>query len=396
MRGRPFFVCAGVGVGIALFLSGCKDDVVVEQPPPPPAEVEIVQPVSADIPLEYTFVGRTESSQRVEIRSRVSGFLEEIAYEEGGFVEEGELLYRIDRAPFESRLRAAHAQLAQQQARLDNAEALLARIEPLAEADAVSAKELDDARGRVNEAAAAVEAAKASVFDAELNLGYTEILAPVSGLAGSSQEREGAYISGTVGALTYVAKIDPVWVEFSISETLILRGAREQRAQRVRFPEDDNFEIALILPDDTEHPETGRISFADASVSTATGTVLFRAEIPNSGQTLRPGQYVRVVARGAVRPGAIVVPQRAVRQGPKGPYVWLVGRDGNAEQRPVALGDWYGDGWIIESGVTDGDRVIVNGAAMLAPGRPVAVGRVLDFEPSLEHATAEDEAEAGR
>ena len=137
MRSRLKSVCLGMGVGLAA-IAGCQDEVAVEPPPPPPAEVEIVQPVSADIPLEFTFVGRTESSQRVEIRSRVSGFLEEIAYEEGGFVEEGELLYRIDPAPFQSRLRAARAQLAQQQARLDNAEALLARIEPLAEADAVT------------------------------------------------------------------------------------------------------------------------------------------------------------------------------------------------------------------------------------------------------------------
>lgn len=350
----------------------------------------MVQVETKDLPIEYEFVGRTESSQRVEIRARVSGFLDAIDYAEGGFVEEGDVLFRIDPSPFESSLRAAKAELAQQQARLDNAQALLNRIEPLAEAEAVSAKELDDARGSVFEAAAAVEGASARVFDAELDLGYATITSPVRGLTGEATQREGAYLSFGTEPLTYVAAIDPMWVEFSITETQLLKGSQSNAAGTVRFPEDMEFAVGIELSDGRRHPELGRISFSDASVSTRTGSVLFRAEIPNPEETLRPGQYVRVFVQGAVRPDAIVVPQRAVREGPKGGYLWVVSGDSTAEQRPVTLGPWEGDLWIIEAGLREGDRVIVNGTVTLFPGAPLTIARILDLED-----VALDEAESG-
>lgn len=336
-----------------------------------------MQVTTADLPVEFEFVGRTGSSQRVEIRARVSGYLDEIGYREGEFAEEGSVLFRIDPAPFESRLRAAEAELAQQQARLENARALLARIKPLAEAEAVAAKELDDARGRVLEAAAAVEGASARVFDAQLNLGYTTITAPVRGLTGEATQREGAYISAATGALTYVARIDPMWVEFSVTETQLLRATRARSDGTVAYPETGEFEVTVVLADGRPHPYTGRISFTDASVSTRTGAVLVRADIPNPDETLRPGQYVRVLIGGAFRPGAMVVPQRAVMQGPRGAFVWVVDRESKAEQRPVILGPWTGDLWIIESGLRADDRVVVNGSMGLRPGTPLTIGRIL-------------------
>ena len=344
---------------------------------PPPRGVEVVQVQPADLPVEFEFVGRTESSQRVEIRARVDGYLDAIEYPEGEFVDEGDVLFRIDSAPFESRVRAARAEEAQLQARLDNAEALLARIEPLAEADAVADKELDDARGAVQEASAALEAAKARVFDAELNLGYTVITSPLHGLTSEATQREGAYISGAAGALTYVAGIDPMWVEFSVTETQMLEGTRSSQTGVVRVPEDDNFEVAITLSDGTEHPYTGRLTFQDASVSTETGSVLIRAEIPNPEDTLRPGQFVRVFVRGAVRPNAITVAQRAVLEGARGPFVWVINNESNAEQRPVTLGPWHQDQWIVEAGLRRNDRVVVNGTVGLRPGAPLNVTRIL-------------------
>ncbi len=358
-------------------LAGCDDRAPRQAAPPPPRAVEIVQVRAADLPVEFEFVGRTESSQRVEIRPRVGGYLDAIEYAEGEFVEKDAVLFRIDDAPFESKLRAARAEYEQQFARLENARALLARIEPLAEAQAVAEKELDDARGAVREAAAAVEAASARVFDAELNLGYTVIRSPVRGLTSEASQREGAFISGTVGALTYVAKIDPMWVEFSVTETQILRGEQQQRDGAVRPPEDEKFEVAIELSDGSVHPHAGTLTFRDASVSTQTGSVLVRAEVPNPEETLRPGQYVRVFLRGAVRPGAMTVPQRAVLEGAKGPYLWVVNAEDKAEQRPVTLGPWDGDSWVIESGLRDGDRVVVNGTVGLGPGAPLTVSRIL-------------------
>ena len=363
---------------LAASLCGCDQEPPAQATAPPPRPVEIAQVTSGDLPVEYEFVGRTESSQRVEIRARVDGFLDEIAYEEGEFVDAGDTLFRIDGSPFESRLRRARAEEAQQQARLENAEALLARVEPLAEAEAVSEKELDDARGRVREAAAAVEAAAANVYDAELNLGYTTITSPVRGLTGSANEREGAYISGVSNALTYVARIHPIWVEFSITETQILRGERASSEGVVVHPENGEFEVFLELADGRVHPYSGRISFADASVSTRTGAVQFRASVPNPEEELRPGQYVRIFVRGAYRADAITVPQRSVLQGPKGAFVWVVNAENQAEQRPVTLGPWEGDRWVVETGLRVGDRVVVNGTVGLKPGAPLTITRILE------------------
>ena len=362
-------------------LSSCRR----EAPPsvdaaPPAREVEIVQVAAADVPVEFEFVGRTESSQRVEIRARVTGYLDTIRYAEGEFVDEGDVLFEIDPSPFESRLRAAKAELEQQNARLENARALLGRVEPLAEAEAVAAKELEDARGRVREAAAAVEAASSRVFDAELNLGYTKITAPVRGLTGEATQREGAYISATTPPLTYVARIDPIWVEFSVTETQLLRATRATESGTVVYPEQGAFDVIVQLADGTRHPHPGRITFADASVSTSTGTVLVRAEVPNPEQSLRPGQYVRLFLHGAYRPEAVSVPQRAVRDGPKGAFVWVVGAQSKAEQRPVTLGPWREDQWVVESGLSAGERVVVNGTVALRPGVPLTVVRILDAE----------------
>lgn len=375
-------VVSAVLLASAVSLTSC-DEPELDTAPPPPHAVEIVQITTSDVPITYSFVGRTESSQRVEIRPRVAGFIDEIAYEEGEFVDEGQTLFVIDQKPFESQLRAMRAALAQQQARLENAESLLARVTPLAEAEAVAAKELDDAQDQVRSARAAVEEAAAGVYDAELNLSYTTITAPVRGLTGEATEREGAYISGTTGPITYVARINPIWAEFSIAESALLQGERREREGTVRFPDGKQFLVFLELSDGTRHPEPGRISFADASVSTETGSVLFRAEIPNPRESLRPGQFVRVHIEGAVRPNAMTVPQRAVKQGSKGAFVWVVNEQSQAEQRPVSLGPWRGDNWIIEQGLNPGDRVVVNGSLGLRPLTVLNVVRIIqDHSPT--------------
>ena len=367
--------CALVAASTAIVaaLAGCGDEASPAAAAPPSRNVDVVQVEARDLPATFEFVGRTASSQRVEIRARVSGFLDEIVYEEGATVAAGDVLFRIDPKPFDARLRGTRAELAQQQARLENAEALLARIRPLAEVDAVARKELDDAESAVRSAAAAVEAAESRVFEAELDLGYTTLVAPVGGLTGAATQREGAFVGNLAAPLTYVARVDPIWVEFSVSETQVLRGRTSVARGAVAHPEDGDFEVAIELADGTEHAETGRVTFADATVSETTGTFLVRAEIPNPDRTLRPGQYVRVFLRGAVRPDAIAVPQRAVFEGPRGAYVWVVDREGAAERRPVITGPWAGDAWVIESGLQPGDRVVTEGTVGLRPGTPLSI-----------------------
>ena len=377
-----------VGICVVLSVAGCDQDVPQPKAEAPARPVEVIEVRSSDLPVSFEFVGRTVSSQRVEIRSRVEGFLDEISFDEGEFIEKGDPMFRIDQAPFEAKLRAAKAELAQQEARKANAEAVLARIEPLAKVDAVAQMQLDDATGQLLEAAAAVEQAAAGVYEAELNLGYTTIYAPVRGLTSSANEREGAFLSFMTGPLTYVARLDPIWVEFSVSEAQYLSGTRAQDDGIIAYPKSGSFDVNIRLADGSAYPHTGRMSFIDASISTSTGTFLLRAEIPNPDETLRPGQYVRVGLDGAFRPDAVSVPKRAVQQGQRGPYVWVVSSNQSAEQRPVQLGPWIGGRWVVEQGLRVGEHVVVNGALGLRPGALLNVNRVL----SEEQERAQEEA----
>jgi len=351
-----------------LILAGCDETTV-----PPPAETEVsvtvVQP--RDVPVTTEFVGKTVSSRRIEIRSRVEGFLEQRLYEEGSMVHEGQIMFQMDRKPFEAQLNAAEAELAQQQARLANAEANLARVKPLAEQNAVAQKELDDAISMFRSSAAAVEAARAKVMQADLDLGYTSIYSPVSGISSFARKREGSYIGiGGDALLTYVARLQPMWVEFSISENQIFKTIANKKSGLVKAPEGDRYEVEIELADQSIYPHRGQITFADASLSEETGTFLVRAEIPNPDEQLRPGQFVRAHVLGAVRPGAVLIPQRAVQQGAKGSFVWVV-EDGKTRFQPVKTGPWQGDDWFIEAGLEGGEQVIVDGALTVRPGMPV-------------------------
>lgn len=352
--------------GILTLLAACSEP---EAPVVSGPGVTILKVAAQDVPVKYEFVGKTSSSRRVEIRSRVEGFLEQRLYDEGEIVQEGQPMFQMDKKPFEAQLQAANAELAQQQARLINAEANLKRVKPLAEQNAVAQKELDDALGTYRSAAAAVEAAKAKVVQAELNLGYTTIISPVTGISSFARKREGSYIGfGTEALLTYVARIQPMWVEFSLSENQIFRIRSDAKAGLVTLPEEGNYAVEIELADGTIYPEQGLITFSDASLSEETGTFLMRAEVANTASDLRPGQFVRVFLIGALRPDAILVPQKAVQQGAQGSFVWLLDKDGKTRLQPVKLGPWFGSQWFIEEGLRDGDTVIVDGAQKVRPG----------------------------
>jgi len=355
---------------VALALAGCGK----EAPPPAaraPVPVGTVTVAAQSAPVTPEFVGLTESSQQVEIRSRVSGFLDKRVYTEGQVVKAGQLLFVMDKKPFEAQLQAAKAELAAQQARLTVARQNLARVQPLAAQNALSKKDNDDSVGQEQTAAAAVEAARAKVVDAELNLGYCTITSPVAGATSYAKQQDGSYVSPENSLLTYVAKLDPMRVNFSLSENEMLRIRGEKASGALDLPPQDNFEVEVVLADGSKFPGKGRLTFTDASFSQETGTFLLRAELPNPQGTLRPGQFVRVRLIGAKRPGSFVIPQRAVQQGPRGEFVWLVDKDGKAEQRVIEVGDWIGDDWLIRKGLRPGERLIVDGALKLAPGVPV-------------------------
>lgn len=382
MRLSSIVVSAGLLASI-LLSAACTKPVEPEVAAPPP-EVVIYKVQSKDTPIASEYVAKTASSRRVEIRSRVDGFLEKRLYTEGSMVEQGQPLFQMDSKPFEAKLNAAKAELSQQMARLDTAEANLKRVRPLAKKNAVAQKELDDATGNYRSAAAAVEVAKSNVVQAELDLGYTLITSPVEGVSSYAVQREGAYVGvGSGSLLTYVAQIEPMWVEFSISENELLRHRVAEQKGLIRLPGGadveetgtkpgaPDFTVDLLLADGSAYPHTGTITFADASISEETGTFLIRAEIANPGGLLRPGQFVTAFIRGAMRPNAVRVPKKAVQQGAKGSFVWVIDGEGKAEFRPVVPGPWQEDQWFIDSGLQDGDQVVVEGAAKLRAGVPV-------------------------
>ena len=326
-----------------------------------------------DVPVSVEYVAQTQSSRQVNIQARVSGFLEKRVYVEGSVVREGQILFLMDTKPFRAQLDRDEAALAKQQAGLDVARATLERTRPLVAKNALSKKDLDDATGQFHASEAAVEEAKARVETGRLNLSYCTILSPVTGITGAAAQQDGTYLSPMNSLLTTVAVLSPMWVNFSMSENE-LQGYREESAKgTLRPPKDGNFVVEVILVDGSLFPHTGRITFASPSYSAQTGTFMLRASVENPDGVLRPNQFVRVRLKGAVRPGAILVPQRAVQQGSEGHLVWVVSKDGRAEPRPVVVGKWHGEEWFINEGLRAGDQVIVDGTMGLRAGVPVSV-----------------------
>ena len=365
---------AAITLLIAAIAAACSETAPPPQRPAPQVSVLTVTPQT--IPYAMTFVAQTESSRQVDIVARVSGYLDEIAYREGELVKEGQVLFQLDRKPFQAQLDAAKGELAAQQARFTTAKANLERVKPLAEQDALSRADLDRAQGEHDSAAAAVFAARAKVREAELNLGYTVMRAPVLGMASRSLQRQGAYINAMSDSarLTYVAALDPMWVNFSVSQNQMVRIRNEISAGRAAMPKGEVLPVTLVLSDGSAYSEKGKIDFADPSFSQDTGAFLVRAVVPNPDHALRPGMFVTARVEGIVRPNAIVVPQLAVQQGSKGHLVYVVKPDNTAELRPVVVGDYYGEGEIvIVEGLKPGERVVTEGVLQVVPGKPVQI-----------------------
>jgi membrane fusion protein (multidrug efflux system) len=344
-----------------------------EKAQPRGAEVTVITVETKDVPISTEYVAQTQSSRLVNIQARISGFLEKRVYTEGAVVKEGQTLFLMDQKPFKVQVDQARAALAKQVAAMETAKANLARVKPLAEVNALSKKDLDDAVGQYQSYEAAVEQAKAQLETAKLNLSYTVITSPVTGVTSYAQQADGTYINPQNSLLTTVAVLSPMWVNFSLSENEIQTFREQERKGLLRLPKGGNFVVEIILVDGSLYPHTGRITFADSSFNPQTGTFLLRASVDNPKGILRPNQYVRVRLKGAIRPNAILVPQRAIQQGSKGHFVWVVDKDGKAEARPVSVGNWEGDEWFVFEGLKAGERVVVDGAQLLSPGLPLTV-----------------------
>ena len=378
MKNHHSIPCVGVTGWIALALaaislSACER--AGSQPPGgmPPPEVTAVTIEPKNIPAVFEYTGQTAGSREVEVRARVTGILQKRNYAEGSTVAAGQSLFTIDPALYDAAFKRAEADLGAVQARLQQWQREVARLKPLFKAKAVSQKDYDDAVSNEAIAAADVKAARARITEARLNLEYTRVEAPISGIAGRGLRSEGNYVTGPDVLLTTVTQIDPMYVLFGISDEDRLKIHRETEAGRMVLPKDGQFDVNVKLAEGGLYPKTGKMNFTGVRVSGTTGTSEARAELPNPDGLLRPGTFVRVILSGAQRPNAILVPQRAVLEGPQGKFVYIVSAEGKAEARPVQLGNWQNDDWIITAGVNAGDKVIVDGVMKIGPGAPVRV-----------------------
>ena len=337
----------------------------------PPASVSTITVQPKDLPATFEYTGQTAGSREVEVRARVSGILLMRHFTEGGPVRKGQSLYTIDPEPYKAALAKAEADLAGAVARLDQAKRNAARLKPLYADKAVSQKDYDDAVSAEAIGEADVKSARARLVEARLDLQYTRVEAPISGIAGRSLASEGTLVSGPELLLTRITQVDPMWVNFGIPEADHLRMRAESEAGRLVLPKDGRFGVRLTVADGEVYARDGSLTFSDVRVSGQTGTTDARAAVANPDGVLRPGQFVRIALSGASRPGAMLVPQRAVLEGPQGKFVYVVDDKSSAQPRPVQVGEWVGDDWIITGGLKPGDRVIVDGVMRLGPGAPV-------------------------
>jgi len=364
-------------LGAFLYLRGKQHDPKPElsaaAAPAKPMQVEVLPIEAATVPARPSFLGQTEASLVVEIRSRVKGFIVERAFEEGQKVEQGQVLVRIDPRQFETDLDSAKADLASAEARLDQARQQLQRYQELFSRGSVSPTELEEWQATERVSSALVDTTKARIAQAELDLSFTTIEAPVAGVVGRVTRDIGSYVDDTSGnsLIATLRRVDPIYVRYAVSEQEILRWRRLAAEGKVTNPAVDQLTLEVTLADGTKFPGVGRIDFVDVLVDPSTGTTVIRGTVPNPDGSLVPGQYVHVTVLGIDFIDTLLVPQRAVLHSASGPMVYVIGADGTAQQRTLVLGDWVGDAWVVESGLQAGDRIIGDRLMQLRNGMPV-------------------------
>lgn len=349
-------------------LNGCSKH---DQVPPAQAGGGMSMPVSVvelqptSVPISAEAVAQTEGAKEVEIRPRVGGILLKRLYEEGVQVKAGQSMFQIDPAPYQIALSQAKAQLAQQSARIEQTKREAARLQGLLATQSISQREYDNAVSDQAIALANLQQAQASVREAELNLSYTTVTAPVSGVSGRFQFSEGALVAANTSLLTTVVQLSPIWVRFSFSDAEMaqLGGILDQHHVK---------EVILTLPDGSEYAQKGKLNFASSQVDASLGTQQFRATFDNEDKKLLPGQFVRAKVVTGSKEGVFLVPQPAVLSSEQGKFVFVVNDKNEITPRPVVVGSWLGKDWIILSGLQSGDKVAVDNLIKLRPGAKVA------------------------
>ncbi len=375
MTRSPGFVnvrrLVGAGTGIFLMMTAACGRQEGPAPPPPPPAV-VVSPVpAATVPLYREYVARTEARETVAIRSRVDGFLEKVLFEEGRQVKAGELLFVIDQRPFKAALQEARGSMAQAQAALNKARRDVARLQPLVAESAAPEVDLDNAESAVEHSLASIERAKAAIAIAELNLTFSEIRAPISGIIGKQEVTAGNLVARDQTLLTAISAWDPMRAVFSISETDYLRLGQQRRDDNPFIPRKGAAPFELIMSDGSVYPHRGSLSFLDRTLDLTTGTLNVYVGFPNPDRLLRPGLFGRVRVVVEAKPGALLVPQKSVQVIQGVSSVLVVDKEDAVALRVVNLGERFKEFFIVTEGLKPGERVVVEGVQKAIPDRKV-------------------------
>lgn len=334
-------------------------------PPNMAMPVSVVTLESTNVPISAEAVAQTEGASEVEIRPRVGGILLKRLYQEGAAVKAGQPMFLIDPVPYQIALTQAKAQLAQQQARIEQTKREAARLQGLLQTQSISQREYDNAVSDNSTAVAIVQQAQAAVREAELNLSYTTVKAPASGVSGRFQFSEGALVSANTSLLTTIVQLSPIWVRFSFSDNEIAQLGGQLNQHTIK-------KVSLIMPDGSEYKEKGQLNFAASQIDPTLGTQQLRAAFDNADKSLLPGQFARVRVTTGTREGVFVIPQTAVMTNDQGKFVYVVNEKNEVTSRPVVVGDWVGKNWVILEGLKVGEKVVTDNLLKLHPGASVA------------------------
>ncbi len=360
---------------ILSFLAGCGDKTANAQAPGggmPPPEVSIVTIEPQRVVMTTELPGRLEATRVAQVRARVSGIVQKRVFREGSDVRAGDVLFRIDPAPYQATYNSAQASLARAEANLAQTSLKAQRYKPLVETNAISKQEYDEAVTAQKQAVADVAAAKAALETARLNLGYATVNAPISGRIGRALVTEGALVGqGEATPLAVIQQIDPIYVNLTQSASEVLQLRRAMASGQLQRAGKGEAKVTLVTEDGQPYPHAGKLLFSDLTVDESSGAITLRAEFPNPERMLLPGLYVRARLEQAETENAILVPQQAVQRSPSGASVMVVGADGKVAAQPVTTKGTQGNAWVIGEGLKAGDRVIVEGIQKVKPGAPV-------------------------
>jgi len=358
-------------LSVVFLFAACSQQKAQKAPPAP--EVSFITVKEQQVVLFTELTGRTSAFLIAEVRPQVSGIIQKRMFEEGSLVKKGDVLYQIDPAPFQAAYNSAVASLGRSEASLPALRARADRYRELIDAKAVSKQDVDDTEAAFRQAEADIRYWKAAVETARINLGYTKILAPIAGRIGKSNMTEGALVTANQPTpLAVIQKFDPIYVDVPQSTAELLRLKHRMESDHLEQGGPDQKKVRLILDDGASYPLEGTLQFRDVTVDQSTGTVTLRAVFPNPDNTLLPGMFVRAVVQEGVNKEAILIPQQAVSRDPKGnPLVMIVNVGSKAEKRQITIDRAIGDQWLVSSGLTPGDRVIVEGMQKAKPDTAV-------------------------